>query len=304
MQGCEGYADMRAYQEPGYGANDDTRARGFMQLAQLGLRWRAGELDAPLFTALYFLYWQIASQGASWASRKSRRDSKPQYAQYLVALDSLDSDALRASCLDTLQRYAFRAVRPEAAAALRHWLDGQWDLILCTAVPSPHAVLAMQVRGTRPVTVVTEFPAMLAPVHDKANAFHFLIHDLEHAHRFFEDPDSHRYQRRLAEALLIDLEAKHFDAYLNDPLFRAKFEYLIADMNTHVAHALHYLRAILVEFHLRQEGSALDAPLSREAARDIATRIGVLAQAVGLRPEYFERLPRNSLGTKQHAGRP
>jgi len=160
--------------------------------------------------------------------------------------------------------------------------DEEWELIADLVAPywKPGGM-------GRPVTVVTEFPAMLEPVHDKPDAFRFLIHDLEHAHRFFEDPVSHRDQCRLAQALLVDLQAGHFDRYLDDPIFQAKFEYLIADMNTHVAHALHYLRAILVEFHLRQAGSGPAAPLSGEAARDVATRIGILGQIVGLRAELF-----------------
>lgn len=288
MQGRNRRAGLRASRQPDRPlTHGDAYLSGFTQLVKLTSRWRAGELDASLFAALYFLCWQIARHGSRWAARRSRHDPKPHFGQFLADAGSLESGALRRRCFDTLQRYAFLGVRPEAPSALRHWLEGEWRLTLCTDVPSPRAVLAMQGRGTRPVTVVTEFPAMLEPVHDKPDAFCFLIHDLEHAHRFFEDPVSHRDQCRLAQALLVDLQAGHFDRYLDDPIFQAKFEYLIADMNTHVAHALHYLRAILVEFHLRQAGSGPAAPLSGEAARDVATRIGILGQIVGLRAELF-----------------
>lgn len=272
-------------------ANPDFSALVVPQLTQLSSRWRTGELDAALFTALYFLCWQIARHGRSWAARKSRHDAKPQHRDCLMAFESLAPGALRMMCLDVLQRYTFRGVRPEAPAALCQWLKGIWRLTLCTDVPLPRAVLAMQAQGTRPVTVITEFPAMFAPVHDKADAFHFLLHDLEHAHRFFEDNNSHLAQCRLAEVLMAELNSSRFDTYLSDPLFRAKFDYLIADMNTHVAHALHYLRAILIEFHLRQAGAAPDAMLSPAAASYIAIHVRTLAQAVGLSVESFERLP-------------
>lgn len=272
-------------------ANSDLSSSIVPQLTQLSSRWRTGELDAALFTALYFLCWQIARHGRSWAARKSRYDAKPQQGDYLTALESLAPGALREVCLDLLQRYTFRGVRLEAPAALCQWLKGVWPLTFCTDVPSPRAVLAMQARGTRPVTVITEFPAMFAPVHDKADAFHFLIHDLEHAHRFFEDDESHLAQRRLADVLMAELNGARFDPYLGDPLFRAKFDYLIADMNTHVAHALHYLRAILIEFHLRQEGAAPDALLSPAAASRIASQVGALVKAVGLSANSFARPP-------------
>lgn len=273
---------------------NDKNGPGITQLVRLTARWADREFPPPLFAALYFLCWQIARYGRYWAARKSCRDQKPDHTYYLAAIESLSVDELSDVCLDGLRRYGFRGVRPEVPAALCQWLQGNWQLILCTDVPSPRAVLEMQARGVRPVTVVTEYPAMFAPVHDKADAFSFLQHDLEHAHRFFEDGASHRAQRRLAHALMLDLDASRFDAYLGDPGFREKFDYLIADMNTHVAHALHYLRAILVEFHLREEGRSSDAPLSQDATNKISTRIGSLAHAVGLSMDVFNTRPRRA----------
>lgn len=250
-------------------------------------RWRAHELDDALFAAAYFLLWQVGRQGARWASRTSRHDAKPDMQTCLAALGALDATALRDYCLATLQRYAFRAQRPEASRALCRWLQGDWPLTLCTDVPSPRQVLQMQSQGTRPVTVIAAYPQLLAPVHDKEDAFHFFVHDLEHAHRFFEDPESHAAQRKLAQALLSALDAGEFASYLGDPVFCAKFEYLMADMNTHVAHALHYLRATLVELHLRWEGKGGRDPLSGGAAQRIAEQVAGLARAVGLPPDLF-----------------
>lgn len=296
MQGCDDLSKPPARGTDRFLTNDKDEP-GIAHLLRLTARWANAEFCPPLFAALYFLCWQIARHGRYWAARKSRHDKKPDHAYFLAAIDSLPATELADLCLDGLQRYGFRAVRPEVPAALCQWLQGNWQLILCTDVPTPRAVLEMQARGARPVTVIADYPAMLAPVHDKVDGFHFLLHDLEHAHRFFEDPASHRAQCRLAQALMAELDSSHFDSYLGDPLFCAKFDYLIADMNTHVAHALHYLRAILVDFHLRQAGTSPDAPLSRDAAHQIATHISGLANAVGLSMDAFNtRLRATGIG--------
>jgi hypothetical protein len=125
----------------------------------------------------------------------------------------------------------------------------------------------MQVRGTRPVTVIAAYPQLLDPVEHKTDAFEFLCHDLEHAWQFFHDPASHAAQRRFAAELEHAVDAGVFDAYVTDREFAGKFNYLAADMNTHVAHSLQYLRAILLEFHLREEGKGMREEIS-PSARD------------------------------------
>ena len=61
--------------------------------------------------------------------------------------------------LHYLQRYGFLGVIANVPAALCAWLRESWPLSLFERIPSPEEVLEMQVRGTRPVTILPHFPA-------------------------------------------------------------------------------------------------------------------------------------------------
>lgn len=228
----------------------------------LAQRWRTGELGAPAFVALTFLHWQTAIHGGRLALRRSRRDPRPATDGWLPRARRLTGEELHCFMLDVLDRYDFREVRRRAVDALLAWLRGEWTLALLEHVPCAQDVLRMQAVGTRPVTVITAPGRMHGPVMDKPNAFVFLLHDLEHAYQFFHDPAQHSAQSRFAQRLLQACDAPLFWAQRGDTVFAAKFDYLAADMNTHVVHSLQYLRAILVEFYLRRDGRTPSDALS------------------------------------------
>ena len=234
-------------------------------------RWRAGDINDASYAALYFLHWQAASHGKRFASRRDRRDPRPDPAAWFEESSALDGVATRDYLLRYVGRYQFLGVISNVPAALSAWLKGEWPLTLCEHIPSPFEVLGMQVEGTRPVTLLSAWPRLLAPVLGKPNAFAFMIHDLEHAFKFFHDPDMHQAQRALFRLLSEALAAGRFDAYLPDPVFAAKFDYLSSDMNTHTLHAAQFLRAILVEFHLRREGLSSPTKLSEAAREDVSS---------------------------------
>lgn len=221
-------------------------------VAELRRRWRRGELSDACYAVQYFLNWQIALHGRRFASRRYKQDPRPDAAAWLAELrDASDSEA-RVCLHRYLQRYGFLGVIPNAITALQSWLHGHWPLILCEHIPAPEQMLRLQVQGTRVVTVITEPSRLLQPVLSKANAFAFMIHDLEHAYKFFHDPVLHEGQRCFYRRMLTLCEQGMFEAYRYDPVFSEKFDYLISDMNTHRLHSLQFLRAILIEYHLRQ----------------------------------------------------
>ena len=223
------------------------------RLPLLAERYRAGALAAAEYAAIYVLHWQLARHGNRFALRRSRADTKPDGAACLAELDRMPKAECGARLIELLERYELRQTRRRVSIALIGWLRGAWNLTLGERVPSVREVLRMQARGTRPVTVIAEYPRLLQPVLDKSDAFAFICHDLEHAWQYFHDPDLHESQRRFAQQLDRAIEHGTFAPYLSDPVFADKFDYLAADMNTHVAHSLQYLRAILLEFHLRAE---------------------------------------------------
>ncbi len=234
-------------------------------MPQYATRYRAGEFAPAEYAATYVLHWQLARHGSRLAQRRSRTDAKPDGAVWLAQLDELQSATRIARLTDFLERYDLRQVSRRVNAALVGWLRGEWQLTLCERVPSVREVLRMQTRGTRPATVIPDYPRLLEPVLEKPNAFAFICHDLEHAWQFFHNAERHETQCRFAQQLDCAIEQGVFASYVADPLFAEKFDYLAADMNTHIAHSLQYLRAILLDFHLRAEGKGPRDRLSPES---------------------------------------
>ncbi len=246
-------------------------------VAGLARRYRDGEIDAASFAALYFVYGQAAAHGPRFAARRYRADPRPDQPRWLAELAGLAGAGLRARLLHYLTRYHFLGVIPNVPIALRAWLRGEWDLLLCDYIPGPAEVLHLQAQGRRPVTLITAYPRLLQPVLNKPHALAFMIHDLEHAYKFFHDPVLHAEQRDFFGRLTQALTRGDFAGYLRDSIFARKFEYLMSDMNTHVMHSLHYLRAVLIECELRRAGKQPRDSLSAQAAADIAAVFAVLA---------------------------
>jgi hypothetical protein len=80
-----------------------------------------------------------------------------------------------------------------------------------------------------------------------SGALEFLLHDLEHAHKYFGDPLLERGQRRFFQMLRDRLKTwPPFDSQFQDDL-----DYVRADMNSHPLHMLKYLKAIWLNAFLR-----------------------------------------------------
>lgn len=246
------------------------------------LRWRAGAMSDAAYAGVYFLIWQIERHGARFASRRRKIDPRPDAQAWLRDVERVSGGELSCLLQDRFTRYQFIGVIPNVSSALYHWLAGDWPLQLMEHIPAPREVLQMQASGRRPVTVLSRFPRLMQPVLNKPDAFAFMIHDLEHAYKLLNDPDLCQGQMRFFGALRECLGRGWFDAYAGDEAFDHKFDYLISDMNTHPAHSMQYLQAIMVEWHLRREGKSADATVSGAAWDDIQRLLsasGLLAAA-------------------------
>jgi hypothetical protein len=239
------------------------------RLPALAARWRAGELGAAVFAALYFLHWQIATHGQAFASRKRKHDPRPDAAEWLAVLEMAEAEKLRLQLLDWLERYQFRGVIGNVPAALVQWLRGAWPLILREDIPSPRDILRWQARGTRAVTLITAWPRAREPVLNKSDAFAFFRHDLEHAYKFYHSPALYAGQCGFFARLEAAFDRGVFAPYFDDAEFAARFHYLMSDMNTHPEHSRQYLRAILIEFYRRRECQTLTEWLNAAAERAI-----------------------------------
>ena len=263
-------------------------------IAFLSTQWRSGKLRGATFAALYFLHWQIYAHGRRFAARRFRSDARPDPSQWLNELRQVDGAARDQLLIRYFERYQFLAVIPNVNIALAHWLQDRWPLVLCEHVPLPAEVLDFQVRGLRPVTLICDVARARLPVLRKPDGFVFMTHDLEHAYKFFHASRLHDLQRNFFIALQAAQQRNVFAPYARDLEFSARFDYLISDMNTHQVHSLQYLRAILVEYHLRAEPGGMHRTLSLAAQSDVAgtlrkLELGMPAQAV------LERLSNGAL---------
>ena len=213
----------------------------------------------------------------------------------------LDLPARTEFLIDVFARYELRGLRQRVGATLSQWLCGAWPLSLLDRVPRPRQVLRMQAAGTRPVTVIADYPRLLGPVLDKPDAFAFVCHDLEHAWQFFRDPLQCRAQQRFAGRLEQAVANGTFDCYLTDSAFASKFDYLAADMNTHVLHSLQYLRAILIEYHLRRDGLDARARLSSSSRAALRTALAALIGDAGPCVDAVDALNDGRLDTRDAA---
>lgn len=240
-------------------------------------RYRDGEIDGATYASLYFIHGQMAGHGRRFASRRFRNDPRPDYEVWLAEIERENGEALRARLLHYLERYHFLGVIPNVPAALCEWLRGAWALSLCDYIPDPEEVLRLQAAGRRPVTVLSEYPRLLRPVLKKPNAWAFMVHDLEHAYKYFHDPLLYAGQKEFFGRLQKALVRGEFNRHLRDPVFSEKFAYLISDMNTHVMHGLQYLRAILIEYYLCAEDKRPRDRLSAPASAAIADLLSSLS---------------------------
>lgn len=258
-----------------------SRTDPVLRIGELANRWKTGELSPAAYASSYFLLWQIALHGTRCASRKEKSFPKPPVESWLAEITTYSNEELPQFLRPCFERYQFAQVSANVPVALLAWLSADWPLTLIDSVPGPYEVLEMQARGTRPVTAVASYPALYQPILDKPNGFAFLVHDLEHAYKFYYDVRLHAGQRRLFGLLLRAVLDGIFDRYQADPVFSEKFDYLISDMNTHAVHSLKYLSATLIETLLRREKKNPTDSLSSAATNEIERLFRRLADCWG-----------------------
>ncbi len=238
-------------------------------LTELTENWRHEKYGDAEYAARCFLGWTIGTYAHRAAARKRKSDPRPDPQQWQTQLQLRSGKEATAFIADILARHNFYGIIPNATLALMRWVQDEWPLTLCQHIPAPRRVLQMQVDGTRPITIISNPSRAEGPIMHKKNALEFLVHDLEHGYKFFSDPEQHRAQRAFFLAISHLLEAGLLRRPLEEPIFAERFDYLISDMNTHPAHSAQYLRAILVEYHLRQENKGPRDPLALESQEEI-----------------------------------
>lgn len=149
----------------------------------------------------------------------------------------LDEDAHPNLVLRTHQLFG---VGGDAHSGLLGWCEDRYPLHLRTHIPSPLEMLEAQCAGQRIVTLLLDEEDQHRLIGRHKGALAFILHDLEHAHKFFGEPKLAIGQRRFFSLLRNSFQSwSQFDL-----VFQEELNYALADMNSHPVHMLKYLKAI------------------------------------------------------------
>lgn len=176
--------------------------------------------------------------------------------------------------LDIFLRYRPRQLPGDLFEVISLWGEGLYLLDLYEDVPEPFAMLESQASGRRIVTLSLSCAREGKTVDGSRDAFEFLMHDLIHASLFFKNRERYLEQKNFFTRLMFCLR-RHEYLKMADQKFTVDLNYLMADMNSCVAHLESHWRAILVQWRLRQEKKEVHEILSQEGQRWVES--GVLS---------------------------
>ncbi len=152
-----------------------------------------------------------------------------------------------------LERFMLKGIRGDSHMGLWGFISGRYALRLRHDIPTPEQMLERQCRGERYVSYLKKPAELNTPVGRFSGAYEFLLHDLEHAHKFFGDAELFRGQVSFFNLLRGSLTELY--RWSGDPLFEKDLNYLKSDMNSHPVHLFKFLKAIVLTAELRlQDG--------------------------------------------------
>lgn len=156
------------------------------------------------------------------------------------------------SLAELLDKFMLKGVRLDSHMGLWGLVAEAYPLTVVHVVPTPEQMLDIQCAGGRFVTFLKNPEDQNKRIGRFDGAFDFLMHDLEHAHKFFGDPRGFRGQMAFFKLLRRSLAM--FEKWSADPLFTKDMDYLKSDMNSHPVHLFKYLKAIVLTAELRRTG--------------------------------------------------
>ena len=165
-------------------------------------------------------------------------------------------ERFRLEPLTLLRSYQLYGVRAAAQEGLISWLEGRYPLSCRADIPTCDEMLDCQCEGRRFVTVLTSDADRTRQLGRHHGALEFLLHDLEHAQKFFGNPEWAHGQRAFFNCLRRSLRFPKWNQF--DAIFNAQLDYVKSDMNSHPLHMLKYLKAILLEAARRRGDPDVD----------------------------------------------
>jgi hypothetical protein len=263
---------------------------------------KAAKQEEPLLCALGLLRHLVQRRGKIHLFRRKSRtwneisnlenfkshfDSTPK--AWLSYFSIRDREILSCFSLRTvLENFDFIGLPGGIQDALNFWINHPDSMDLLDSAPSPLEMLEMQSQGRRCVVFFTS-ASDLSRTHSGKEPFEFLLHDLEHAQKFFLGSGTHVGQTKFFQ-FISDLYNKNLfsNNLARDAIFAEQFNYLISDMNSHPEHLRKYLEAIHLNSLLRLRGLSSKDPLSDE---DIGAQNRIKDEFFSCFPQPIETHP-------------
>lgn len=229
-------------------------------LENLARKLASGECSPAEICTRYLLLHLHARQPARWLSSPRASGARlnggllSELAALGVELSHRQRERLGGftDVCELFRGFFFRGVVLDSHEGMVGWLEKRYPLCLRVDMPSPDEMLAAQCDGVRFVTLLIDGPAQFQTYGRHADACEFMLHDFEHAHKFFGDEKSFRGQLRFFRALRASILA--FERWNNDRQFVKDLDYLKADMNSHPVHLIKYLKAVVLSAEMRATG--------------------------------------------------
>lgn len=235
--------------------------------------YRAQKLSSPELVSLIVLTYLHHRKGDQFLSApfKPSLALTPVSSPFLkdLAISSTWSEKIwrrlppETSLYQLISQFAFYGIPVSINRALSRWFEDAYPLQLWTDVPTPEQLLKIQTNGLRGVTVFEDEKYLSTMINPLRDPFEFILHDLEHADRFFLEPDNNLGQIGFFKKLYQFWQNPELrKLYAQDKVFQHEFDYLMADMNSYSVHMMQYMKAISLGYFLRQEGKTLKDILS------------------------------------------
>ncbi len=209
----------------------------FPLVAELKGKLEAGHIAAWDFVASYILIFQRLRLSKLWPGSRLPR---------WLCNKSLSLD------LQLFNERSIRGIPLEANRALVRWSQGEIPLTLLFHTPNAHEILDMQCLGRRCITAVVKKNELASFVMGERDPLGFVIHDLIHADKFYNDENRLDGQIKFYLDIREEFHRGVYNSLLADSKFEADFHYIISDMNSHPSHMKQTLAAAIRNAHQRE----------------------------------------------------
>jgi hypothetical protein len=231
--------------------------------------WRNGVYSEPDITALYVLTYLDRRYGGKFlenfdpilkkADENSQVKSSSLRESFGKLLEDYPNLAKRLaetntnSLFDIINNYNLHSIPKPARTAIAKWYTGEYSLFLIGDVATVEGMIECQSEAKRCLTVASKNLGEL--IEDSRDALSFLLHDLVHAYKMFENEVLLRGQVGFSIAMLKVVKCGLIKELLeNDEQFKENLNYVVSDMNSHSKHLFFSFKASLVNAFKRKFG--------------------------------------------------